>query len=84
MINNDLLAILACPLCRADIRPEGEVLVCTRPECGCRYRIDDNIPVMLIEEAERPCPKCGKQRDWIEVQDTLKCAQCGNVFKPQG
>jgi uncharacterized protein YbaR (Trm112 family) len=31
---------------------EGERLVCAK--CGRRYRIDDGIPVMLIDEAEPP------------------------------
>lgn len=52
MIDPKLLEILACPACKAEVRPEGERLVCVR--CGRRYPIRDGIPVMLVEEAEGP------------------------------
>ena len=35
----------------------GEKLICTNAECGLRYPIRDGIPVMLIEEAEKPQAK---------------------------
>lgn len=53
MIDKDLLDILACPACKADVRLEGDKIVCTNPECGLRYPVRDGIPVMLIEEAEK-------------------------------
>ena len=49
-----LLRILACPKCKAHVELEAEHLVCVL--CGRRYRIEDGIPVMLIEEAEPPPP----------------------------
>ena len=52
MIDKELLAILACPLCKAEVREEGDRLVCT--SCGRRYPVRDGIPVMLVEEAEPP------------------------------
>ncbi len=52
MIDKELLKILACPVCKTDVRLEQEKLVCTK--CGRRYPIKDNIPVMLVEEAEPP------------------------------
>jgi uncharacterized protein YbaR (Trm112 family) len=52
MIDKELLAILACPLCKAEVREEGDRLVCA--SCGRRYPVRDGIPVMLIEEAESP------------------------------
>jgi uncharacterized protein YbaR (Trm112 family) len=52
MIDKGLLDILACPACKADIRLEGEKIVCTG--CGRRYPIKNDIPVMLIDEAETP------------------------------
>ena len=52
MIDPRLLAILACPACKTEVRLEGERLVCAH--CGRRYPIRDGIPVMLIEEAELP------------------------------
>jgi len=54
MIDKELLNILACPACKAGVKLEGEKIVCTNPECGLRYPIKDDIPVMLIEEAEKP------------------------------
>jgi uncharacterized protein YbaR (Trm112 family) len=47
-----LLEILACPECKARVELEKERLVCIR--CGRRYRVDDGIPVMLVDEAEPP------------------------------
>lgn len=52
MIDRDLLDILACPKCRADVKLEGDKIVCAK--CGLRYPIKDGIPVMLIDEAEKP------------------------------
>ncbi|MCZ6690195.1 MAG: Trm112 family protein [Planctomycetota bacterium] len=52
MIDKELLEILACPVCKVEVRLEGEQIVCTK--CGLRFPIRDDIPVMLEEEAERP------------------------------
>ena len=52
MIDKELLDILACPACKADVKLEGERIVCTK--CGRRYPIKDDIPIMLIDEAEMP------------------------------
>ncbi len=52
MVNEDLLALLVCPLGKAPLRREGDTLVCSR--CGPRFAIKDDIPNMLIEEAELP------------------------------
>jgi uncharacterized protein len=52
-IDKELLAILACPKCKGDIRlaKDGNGLVCEA--CRLLYEIRDNIPVMLIDEAVR-------------------------------
>ncbi len=52
VISQDLLDILACPVCKTAVRLEAERLVCTR--CGRRYPIRDGIPAMRIEDAEPP------------------------------
>lgn len=57
MIDKELLSILACPLCKTDVRLEGDRIVCTK--CGRRYPIKDDIPIMLIDEAEVPGQKKG-------------------------
>ena len=51
-IDQELLDILACPKCKGEVKPEneGNSLVCAR--CRLRYRVEDDIPVMLIDEAE--------------------------------
>jgi uncharacterized protein len=54
MIDKELLEILACPKCKADVKLEGDRIVCTNPQCGLRYPIRDDIPVMLIDQAEKP------------------------------
>ncbi len=52
-IDKELLAILACPKCKGDIRlsKDGKGLVCG--SCKLLYEIRDDIPVMLIDEAVR-------------------------------
>lgn len=50
MIDKELLAILACPLCQADVELKEEKIVCSK--CGRRYPIRNDIPIMLIDEAE--------------------------------
>lgn len=54
-LDERLLEILACPNCRGEIeyRENESVLVC-RGECGYRYPIRDGIPVLLVDEAEKP------------------------------
>lgn len=47
-----LLPILCCPKSRAPLKLVGEEwLVSTDPATRLRYRIDDGIPVLLVEEA---------------------------------
>lgn len=52
MIDTELLAILVCPLSRKPLVLEDNTLVSTDPDTRRRYRIDDGIPVLLIEEGE--------------------------------
>lgn len=50
-ITKELLEILACPKCKEDvyINEKGDGLVCDK--CKVMYPINDDIPVMLIDEA---------------------------------
>ena len=52
-ISEELFAILVCPQCKQDLvyDREADKLICEA--CGLRYPIVDDIPVMLVEEAER-------------------------------
>lgn len=52
MVSKELLEILACPLCKTDVRLERDRIICV--QCGRRYPVKDDIPVMLIDEAELP------------------------------
>lgn len=54
MIKPELLEILACPDCKGDVElwEKEQRIVCLK--CGKRYPIRDDIPIMLIEEAELP------------------------------
>lgn len=54
MIDRELLEILACPACKSNVKMENEKIVCKNPKCGLRYPVKDGIPVMLIDEAEKP------------------------------
>lgn len=50
MIDQRLLEILACPKCKGDLEHTGDKLICHA--CALAYPIRDDIPIMLIEEAE--------------------------------
>jgi len=54
MIDERLLKILVCPQCHGELLLKSDRLVCQG--CGLRYPVRDGIPIMLIEEAERPEP----------------------------
>jgi len=56
VISPELLEVLACPKCHGkldlvEVPGGGGHLDC--PSCRLRYKIDDGIPVMLIDEAEK-------------------------------
>lgn len=51
-ISTELLEILVCPESMAPLVQDGDTLVSTDPITRLRYRIKDDIPVMLIDEAE--------------------------------
>ena len=50
MIDAKLLEILACPVCKGSVQEEDEWILCKT--CSKRYPIRDNIPIMLVDEAE--------------------------------
>jgi len=47
-ISQELLEILACPVCKREVELKGEKLVCVG--CGKRYPIVDGIPYLLPPE----------------------------------
>jgi uncharacterized protein YbaR (Trm112 family) len=53
MLNKKLLEVLACPACKGDLEydEKNQRLICQA--CRLKYKIEENIPVMLVEEAEK-------------------------------
>lgn len=58
MVSSDLLEILRCPVCVREESKEGKLdfikdtwLVCQ--DCGRKYPVVEDIPVMLIEEGDK-------------------------------
>ena len=53
MLDKELLDILACPKCKGDLEynPEKDQLKCQT--CRLIYNIQDDIPVLLIDQAEK-------------------------------
>jgi len=58
-ISKELLEILACPLCKGDLKWEESlsVLICER--CGVFYQVVDDIPILLPDSA-KPLSELGK------------------------
>lgn len=50
-MDEELLDIVACPKCKGalELTADETELQCER--CRLRYRIDDGIPILLLEEA---------------------------------
>lgn len=49
-VDPELLQLLACPSAdHAALREDKDELICTF--CASRYRIEDGIPVLLLDEA---------------------------------
>lgn len=53
MISKELLDILCCPETKADLVLEDNFLVSTDKNTRRRYRIENDIPIMLIDESEQ-------------------------------
>ena len=53
MISKELLDILCCPESKADLVLDGDFLVSTDKNTRRRYRIENDIPIMLIDESEQ-------------------------------
>ena len=57
MIKKELLDILCCPETKADLVLDGDFLVSTDKNTRRRYKIENDIPIMLIDESEILDPK---------------------------
>lgn len=62
MISKELLNILCCPETKADLVLDGDTLVSVDKNTRRRYRIEDDIPIMLIDESEQL-----SLEEWTEV-----------------
>ena len=51
MPSKELLDMLRCPRCRRELRHDAErgKLICTN--CAQEFRIEENIPIMLVNDA---------------------------------
>ena len=52
-LSPDLLSILVCPVCKGDLVYEEGLQRFTCNACRLRYSIVNDIPVMLVEKAEK-------------------------------
>ena len=52
-LSPDLLSILVCPACKGDLVYDANAATLTCNACRLRYKVVDDIPVMLVEEAEK-------------------------------
>ncbi len=50
--SSDVLAMLACPVCHGSLTAENNQIRCT--ECQRRYPIEDGIPILLADRAQKP------------------------------
>jgi uncharacterized protein YbaR (Trm112 family) len=49
VFDKKLLDVLVCPECKADLVYNSNELICNK--CNLAYRIEDGIPIMLVDEA---------------------------------
>jgi len=52
-LSPDLLRLLACPQCKGELEYDAQAQTLTCQRCRLRYRVEDDIAVMLVEKAEK-------------------------------
>ena len=52
-LSPDLLSILVCPQCKGDLEYDAAAQTLTCQPCRLRFRVVDDIPLMLVEKAEK-------------------------------
>ena len=50
-MDKELLEIIACPKCKGELSLNSERSELRCSACGLAYRIDDGIPVLMVDEA---------------------------------
>lgn len=51
MLDKKILDFIVCPQCKSDLELDGEFLICKN--CQLKYPVRDDIPILLIEEAQK-------------------------------
>ena len=49
-ISRDTLALLRCPVCRAELSVDAGGILCRGPACATRFPVVDGVPVLIDEE----------------------------------
>ena len=49
MLDQELLRILVCPVCKGELQLKDDYLICSKDRL--KYPIREDIPIMLAEEA---------------------------------
>jgi len=52
MLKQELLDILCCPKCKGDLAYDSERNTLTCKQCAKVYRVENDIPIMLVDDAE--------------------------------
>lgn len=52
-LSKKLLDVLVCPKCKGNLKYDKAKSRLTCKKCKLAYRIENGIPIMLIEEAEK-------------------------------
>jgi uncharacterized protein YbaR (Trm112 family) len=53
MLNDSLLEILVCPECKGELEYDRDNARLICHACRLKFAVEDDIPIMLAEEAEK-------------------------------
>ncbi|MDD5417336.1 MAG: Trm112 family protein [Candidatus Nanoarchaeia archaeon] len=53
LVDKELLKIIACPICRNELKVSGNSLKCTNKKCGETYPVKEGIPILLPPELRK-------------------------------
>ncbi len=67
---------IVCPVCLSELNYNDKVLICANTDCMVEYYIIDNIPNLIVEEANTRCPRCNNKREWNNIEKFLYCRNC--------
>ncbi|MFQ5731615.1 MAG: Trm112 family protein [Planctomycetaceae bacterium] len=54
--------VLCCPKSHSPLVQDGESLVCTSADCRMQYPVRDDIPILLLDEADEL-----SETDWNDI-----------------